>query len=159
MKHGFFFDNEKNFRRISATHVQCIRCEQNGTVYTLTHKKGDSTHSMSYHLCNTHSTSNKTFNQTSELQKSVTKLVVHHSLPFNLFECTCFENVIQKARQFPEEALPKAENIGVNVFLEFEKQIKEIRENLQLASNVSLVIDHWTSVDTVNYLGIIVIFS
>ena len=96
---------------------------------------------MSYHLEHTHSVSNRS-SETTELQRAITKYSVHHTIPFNVFDCSCFNEVIATARKFPAEPPPKSETVNSNVLLEFNKLVKQIRESLLLASKISLVIDH-----------------
>lgn len=80
------------------------------------------------------------------------------ALPFTTTQSEEFKNVIQQARNFREEPVPTTSTTTEVIHTKYKKECENIKNELKTTQSASLILDHWSSNDCKNYVGVILSF-
>ena len=85
-------------------------------------------------------------------------MVIKQALPFAAIQSSEFHKLIQRARDYPEESTPSSETLTEIIHQRYLDEIDVLKKELNHSTWASIVLDHWSSQDNKNYIGVIVNF-
>ena len=147
----------KHFRSETGNIVVCVECEKVNVIKKYNMPPGYGTSHLRRHLINHHQIVVDAPNS-GPLGDSVADLIITHALPFNFTQSDGFRNVINKSRLYPEEALPSSDATVEIIHQKYLNEVSNLKKKLKKVPFASLILDHWTSSDSKNYVGIVVVF-
>ena len=141
-KYEIYFKREEGL-------LKCLECEKNGKEKVFAARPGYGTTHLRRHLLNIHEILVDVNRNCGPLADSVVNLVIEQAIPFSVIQSNNFHSTIQKAREFPEEAIPSTTTIAECVHKKYLDELEQLKKELRKSMYASIVIDHWTSKDII----------